>query len=222
MRFMRAVTTDANGNFTMESVSPGSYQITASRDGYGNELKEETFGDSGRDGLEFRLMRGDGVTLRVVDGRDGRAISAFVTVFDSAGRVVHDRGMGFGQGSSTDIHLSLAPGSYTATVMTSGYAPQTARITSPSTQTVALTPGGTILVQSKHSERRRMRLLDATGMPYPRMTSQPMPRDLLPGTTPFEHVAPGSYTLLLLNDNESIADTVQVSVREGETVRAEL
>lgn len=222
MRLMRAVTTDANGNFTMESVSPGSYQITASRDGYGNELKEETFGDSGRDGLEFRLMRGDGVTLRVVDGRDGRAISAFVTVFDSAGRVVPERGMGFGQGSSTDIRLSLAPGSYTATVTMSGYAAQTARITSPSTQTVALTPGGTILVQSKHSERRRMRLLDASGMQYPRMTPQPMPRDLLPGTTPFEHVAPGSYTLLLLNDNDSIADTVQVSVREGETVRAEL
>jgi len=222
MRFMRAVTTDTNGNFTMESVSPGSYQITASRDGYGNELKEETFGDSGRDGLEFRLMRGDGVTLRVVDGRDGRAISAFVTVFDSAGRVVPDRSMGFGQGSSTDVHLSLAPGQYTATVMTSGYAAQTARITSPSTQTVALTPGGTILVQSKHSERKRMRLLDATGMQYPRMASQPTPRDLFPGTTPFEHVAPGSYTLLLLNDNETIADTVQVSVREGETVRAEL
>jgi hypothetical protein len=222
MRFMRAVTTDNNGNFTMESVSPGSYQVTASRDGYGNELKEETFGDSGRDGLEFRLMRGDGVTLRVVDGRDGRAISAIVTVFDSAGRVVPDRGMGFGQGGSTDVHLSLAPGSYTATVMTSEYAPQTARITSPSTQTVALTPGGTILVQSKHSERRQIRLMDATGTQYPRMTSQPTPRELFPGTMRFEHVAPGSYTLLLLNDDGSIADRVTATVREGETVRVEL
>ena len=223
MRFMRAVTTDTNGNFTMEGVSPGSYQVTASRDGYGNELKEETFSDSGRDGLEFRLMRGDGVTLRVVDGRDGRAISAFATVFDSAGRVVPDRGMGFGSPGSSDVQLSLSPGSYTATVTAvSGYAPQTVRITSPSTQTVALTPGGTILLQSKHSERRQMRLLDANGMQYPRMTAQPVPRDLLPGTVPYEHIAPGNYTLLLLNDNGSVADRVPVTVREGETVRAEL
>ena len=224
MRIARSAVTDPNGNFMMESVSPGTYTVTASREGYGADVKEEVFGDSGRDGLEFRIARADGVTLKVVDARDGRPITAFVTVFDGAGRVVWptDSGMRFGPGAAGDLQLSLAPGSYTATVMTPDYATQTVQLTSPSTRTVAMSRGGTILVESKHSTRRRMRLLDASGMGYPRMGSRPPVRDLLPGTMPIEHVAPGSYTLQLLNDDETVADTVQAVVREEETVSVSL
>lgn len=224
MRVARAAMTDPNGNFTMESVSPGTYVVTASREGYGAETKEEPFGESGRDGLEFRLSRNDGVTLRVVDGRDGREISAMVTVYDAAGRVVYDtRSSGFpGFGSTTNMHLPLAPGSYTATLTMTGYAVSTARLTSPSNQTVAMTPGGTIAVQSRHSVVRRMRLLDSSGMPYPRTSWTPGSRELLPGTVPINNVAPGSYTLQLLNDDDSVADTQQVVVREGETTRVTL
>jgi large repetitive protein len=226
MRFTRGAMTDPNGNFTMDSVSAGTYTVTASREGYGTEVREESFGDSGRDGFEIRLSRNDGVTLRVVDGRDGNAINAFVTVFDAAGRVVYEPGgMRFGSGpAAADIHLPLAPGSYTATVSMTGYATASARITSPSAakQTVALTRGGTIVVQSKHSTVRRMRLLDSTGAPYPRFGNRLPSRDLLPGSVPIELVAPGSYTLQLLNDDESVADTVPVVVREGETTRVSL
>ncbi|MGZ5440854.1 MAG: carboxypeptidase regulatory-like domain-containing protein [Thermoanaerobaculia bacterium] len=224
MRVSRAAMTDPNGNFTMESVSSGTYVVTASREGYGAETKEEPFGESGRDGLEFRLSRNDGVTLRVVDGRDGRQITAMVTVYDAAGRVVYDtRSSGFpGLGTTTDMHLPLAPGSYTATLAMSGYAASTARLTSPSKQTVSMTPGGTIAVQSKHSVVRRMRLLDSSGMPYPRTSWTPASRELLPGTVPINNVAPGSYTLQLLNDDDSVADTQQVVVREGETTRGTL
>jgi len=222
-RFARAAMTDPNGNFTMESVSPGAYVVTASGDGYGAEVKNESFGESGREGLEFRLSRNDGVTLRVVDGRDGRQITAFITVYDGAGRVVWDTrtgGVFMGSGTANDVHLPLAAGSYTATLSTSGYAMTTVRLTSPGRQTASMTPGGTIAVQSKHSVVRRMRVLDSYGMPYPR-TSLPIPptRELLPGTVPIDNVAPGTYTLQLLNDDESVADSQQVVVREGETTR---
>ncbi len=224
MRVSRAAMTDPNGNFTMESVSSGTHAVTASREGYGAVTKEEAFGDSGRDGLEFRLSRNDGVSLRVVDGRDGRQITAMVTVYDAAGRVVYDsRSSGFpGRGTTDDTHLPLAPGSYTATLSMSGYATSTARLTSPSKQTVSMTPGGTIAVQSKHSIVRRMRLLDSSGMPYPRTSWTPASRELLPGTVPINNVAPGSYTLQLLNDHDSVVDTQQVMVREGETTRVTL
>lgn len=225
MRFARAAMTDPNGNFSMESVSAGTYTLTASREGYGTEVREETFGDSGRDGLELRLSRNDGVSLHVVDGRDGRQINAFVTVFDAAGRIVYESmGMRFGSSDTTsDTHLPLAPGSYTATLFMTGYAATSVRVTSPSPrQTVSMTPGGTILVQSQHSTVRRMRLLDSAGIPYPRFGSRPTTRDLLPGTVPIENVAPGSYTLQLLNDDESVANTQSVFVREGETTRVSL
>ena len=219
-RFARAAMTDPNGNFTLDSVSPGAYTITASRDGYGAEVRDEMFGDSGRDGLEIRLSRNDGLKLRVVDGRDGRQISAFVIVYDGGGRVVHDsRSRGFlGGASAADIDLPLATGSYTASVYMMGYAPMTARLTSPGRQTVSLTPGGTISVQSKHSVTRRMRVLDSAGAPYPRLSWNPPPRDLHPGTTPLPNIAPGTYTLQLLNDDGSVADSQQVVVREGEMI----
>lgn len=226
MRIARAAMTDTNGNFTMDSVSPGTYTVTASGEGYGAEVKEETFGDSGREGLELRIMRSDGVTLHVVDARDGRDVSAFVSVFDSAGRDVSPAGgmMRFpGSGSSAgDTHLSLPPGSYTVTVTVPDYATQTVQVTSPSTRTVAITRGGTILVQSKYSTVRRFHLLDASGLGYPRLGTRPRTRDLLPGNTPIDHVAPGTYTLQLLNDDESVAATQQVVVREGETTSVSL
>lgn len=226
MRFARGAMTDPNGNFTMESISAGTYTVTATRDGYGTEVREESFGDAGRDGFEIRLSRNEGVTLRVVDARDGRTINAIVTVFDAAGRVVYDSGgMRFGGSSSvSDIPLPLNPGSYTATLFMTGYAATSVRITSPSSgpQTVSMSPGGTILVQSKHSTVRRMRLVDSSGTLYPRFSNRPPSRELLPGTMPIENVAPGSYQLLLLNEDESVADTVPVVVQEGQTTRVAL
>ncbi len=225
MRISRTAVTDPSGTFTMEGVSPGTYTVSASHEDYGTDVREEVFGDSGREGLEFRISRSDGVKLKVVDARDGRTLSAFVYVYDSAGRVVSDpttSGFRFGPGESTDINLRLPPGSYTATVQTPDYATLTVQISSPSTRTVALTRGGTIMVESKHSDRRRMRLVDASGMGYPRLGTRPSARDLLPGTQPIEHVAPGGYTLQLLNDDETVADTVHVVVREGETTLVSL
>jgi len=218
-RTNRSAMTDPSGSFVLEHVPAGSYAITAGGNGYGNQMLDLTLGEAGRDGLELKLSRNDGVTLRVVDARDGRPLSAMVTVFDPQGRIVHDNRMMFGGPDPSEIRLPVAPGSYTATVTTTMYAPRSISFTSPSTQTVAMTPGGTILVQSKHSTRRRIRLLDASGMLYPRLGQPITTRDLMPGTLPLERVAPGTYTLQLLEtDSDAILATTQVVVREGETV----
>lgn len=224
-RGTRAALSDANGDFMLDYVSPGSYAVTASREGYGNVMQEISITEAGRDDLELKLQRADGVTLRVIDGRDGRGLNARVTVFDMQGRVAWDNSTIFRIGASDDIaplSIPVSPGSYVATVTAQGYAPRTTSFTSPSSPTVALTPGGTILVQSKHAEPRRVRLIDASGMPYPRMSTRSGTTMLPPGALPMENVAPGAYTLQLLDADESVAATVQVVVREGETVRAEI
>jgi len=97
-------------------------------------------------------------------------------------------------------------------------------LTVPSSPTVTLTPGGTIRLQSKHTERRRYRILDANGTPYPRFA---MPRSnygtLLPGAWPLVNYAPGLYTFQLLSADENVVvDSQQVIVREGETVDVSL
>lgn len=215
-----SATADPNGNFVIDLVPPGAYTVTAGGEGYANDVSEMTFGEAGRENLEFKLMRNEGVKVKVVDLRDGRALTGIVVAFNRGGGVAHDsRGsMRFGDSAPEDVSVPLPPGSYTATVSAFNYAPRSVTLTSPSTPTVALTPGGTIRLTSKHSQRRRYRLLDSTGTHYPRWEARPMPGFLMPGTVPLEHIAPGVYTLQLLNDNESVADTTQVMVREGETV----
>lgn len=219
---VRGGTADPSGGFVVELVPAGAYSVTASRPGFASEVADITVGEGGRDGVELKLSRQDGVTLRAIDGRDGRAIYATVTVFDQQGRIVHDTRMSFRAPDVKEIVVPIPPGSYTATVAAPYYAPRSVSFTAPSTQTVTLTPGGTILLQSKHSARRGYRLLDAGGMPYPRFGQPVSSRELLPGTLPLEQIAPGTYTVQLLDDGGAVVNSQQVLVREAETVRVEL
>ena len=219
-RIVRGAMSDPNGAFTLDYIAPGPYVVTASKEGYGGQPIETRLDERGGEDVEIRLSRTAGVTLRVVDGRDNRPITAAAVVFDAVGRIVNPDGgmMRFGDATPEDMKLSLAPGQYTATVTSFGYAARSVTFTSPSTQVVAMTPGGTIMVQSRESRRRHVRLTDASGMIYPRYGSRAVMFDIMAGTLPIEHVAPGTYALQIVNDEGSVEDSVQVVVREGETV----
>ena len=129
-----------------------------------------------------------------------------------------------GPSDENELRVPVAPGSYTMSVSAMGYAPQSVYVQSPSVRTVALTPGGQLHIASKHSVRRRYRMIDANGLPYNRISSTPPTRDLLPspGTTILQNVAPGRYTLQLLGDNDAVVDSQQVTVAEQQTTRVDL
>jgi hypothetical protein len=224
MRVARGAITDTNGSFILDSVPPGSYTITSRKEGYANDVKDVYVSDSASDDLEIRLSANIGLTLNVVDARDNRPISARAVAFDAQGRIADETRMSiFGSDTATKLTLSVAPGQYTVTVSSNDYAPRTLSIQSPSTQTVRLSPGGTIEVRSKHSEGMRIRLIDATGQPYPRMGNFPPTRELLPspGTTRLANIAPGVYTLQLL-DHEVVVDGKQIVVQEDQTVTTDI
>lgn len=223
MRMARSATTDNAGTFIIESVSAGGYVLSASGEGFGNSMTDLSVSESGMNDLELKLTRNAGVTLRVVDGRNKQPLSAMVNVYDLQGQLVYGAPMMFfGGEAANDVKLPLSPGMFTASVTANLYAPKNINLQSPGTQVVELTPGGTLNVRSKHSERRRIRLIDANGLPYLR-TANPMPwRDLLVGTTTFPNVAPGTYTIVLLGDNDAVLDTVQVTVQEGRTTDADI
>ncbi|HWS72472.1 MAG TPA: carboxypeptidase-like regulatory domain-containing protein, partial [Thermoanaerobaculia bacterium] len=87
---MRSTVTDANGGFLLDSVSPGAYHITASKSGYGSEVRDLTVGDTAADSVNLALATNDGITLHVVDARDGRMLSPFLRAYDSQGRVADE------------------------------------------------------------------------------------------------------------------------------------
>jgi protocatechuate 3,4-dioxygenase beta subunit len=223
----RGAVTDENGVFAIDTVPQGTYSITASLTGYGSASKDVSVGESNLDNVELHLAQSDGVTLSVVDGRDGRPLRAAVTLYDGAGREVQTSGSQFILGGDTptsSINVPAAPGQYVASVYTQNYAPVHMTVNAPSTRTVALTPGGRIDIESKHGEQVRVQLIDTMGIPYPRIGPLPRKYTLVPRVvTPLERIAPGRYTLQLLGpDDTTVIDQVQVIVSEGQTARVEI
>ena len=217
---LRTLPSDTSGAFIIDSVPPGTYNVSAEKEGYGTKLVEVNVGDSGAD-VELKLAPTAGVKLRVVDGRDGRQISALVRVTDMANSVVYESPYRFTAGGADVLSLPLDAGTYRAIVAAQGYATQNVMISSPSTQTVAMTPGGSIAVKSAGSTMRRARLLGPDGREYLRAFSPPFNVDPSPGTTIFDNIAPGTYTLQIMNGDAVTAST-QVTVIEGQVAQVSI
>ncbi len=218
-RLLMPVVTDASGAFTLDSVPPGTYSISAEKDGYGTKAVDLTVGDSASD-IEIKIAPNAGVTLRVVDGRDGRAISAFVRVANASNAIVYESPIRFTSGGADAVQLPLDSGTYRATLLAQGYAAQTVTLTSPSTRTVAMTPGGGIAIKSNGSAMRRARLIGADGQEYSRgFGGSAFAVDPSPGTTLLQNIAPGTYTLQILGNGDAVVASVQVTVQEGQTAQ---
>ena len=217
---MNAAQTDASGGFTLPNVSEGSYQITAQKPGYSNTIDDLEVGDSTPE-VTIKLGRTAGVVVRVIDGRDGRALSAMIRVTDAQQRVVYETGPR--PGSLPEVQtLGLEPGTYQATVMVSGYATRNIQITSPGSMTVPMTPGGTVIIRSKGSETRRGRLMGADGQLYMRGMAPSFAIDRSPGVTRLDRIPAGSYTLQILGNNGEVVASTQVVVAEGATVEVSI
>jgi large repetitive protein len=223
-RMTRGAVSDSTGAFIVDTVPPGSYVVTASKEGFANDVKDVYVSDSGTEPLEMRMARSTGVTLNVVDARDGRGIAARAYVYDMQGRLVDETRVMFGGGADTStLTLNVAPGTYSATVSASGYGSRNLALQSPSSQTIALSPGGTLLLRSKHNGTMRVRLLDSSGLPYWRFSNAQTSRELVPnpGTTPFQNVTAGVYTLQLL-EGEVVVNSKQILITEGQVTTEEI
>ena len=212
----RGAQTDGNGNFAIDSVAPGNYTASVEKSGYGDDPKDVVVASSDVD-LEFKIAPSNGVTLRVVDARDQRLLMASVTVFDAQGRPTDSAP--FRSGSPEPLQLTLSPGTYRITVSANGYASQTVTISAPSTQTVALTPGGTLVVHSQATIPLTFRLRDSSGNIYTRgFGQQTYPLNPSPGTTTITNIAGGLYRLETLDRSSNVMNTTTVTVVEGAQV----
>ena len=217
---INAAQTDANGGFTVPNVSQGSYQISAQKSGYSTKIDNLEVGDSTPE-VTIKLGRTAGVVVRVVDGRDGRGLSARIRVLDAQRRVVYETGPR--AGSLPDVQtLGLEAGTYQATVMVSGYATRHVPITSPGSVTVSMMPGGTLLIRSRGTEVRRARLMRADGEPYAQGLNSTFAIDRSPGVTQLHRVPAGTYTLQIVGKNQEVVTSTQVVVTEGATVEVSI
>ncbi|HEY0788113.1 MAG TPA: carboxypeptidase regulatory-like domain-containing protein, partial [Thermoanaerobaculia bacterium] len=205
---------DASGAFRLEGVAPGSYRLRATRSGYGQEVMDLSVSGDGEQDVEVRMSRSDGVQIRVVDRRDGRALNAFFSVADAAGRLALEK-----YASQGDDTLSLAAGSYRVAVSVSGYAPTVIDVRSPGgPYTVALTPGGSLRIESSSSERRRARIVDSSGRPIARGRVTAPAEMMIDATgATISAMEPGSYAIEILDAAGAVASRQTFAIAEGQT-----
>lgn len=210
-----SASTDANGGFTLENIAAGTYQLTADKSGYGHDSRQLTIGDSAPDDVLFQLSPSDGITIQAVDTRDNTPLTVnVVRVVDSQGNTLPSQSGFFG--SNEIVKLALAPGVYTVTVTARNYASQTVSMSSPSTQTVRFSPGGTVVLHSKDSTTRRAQLLDASGIAHGINPISQGIFSLPPGATPINNLVAGHYTLQILDSTGRVTNTVGIDVVDGQ------
>ena len=216
-----AAVTDNAGNFVFDTVSPGNYRARAQKERYGQAIVDVVVSENQEREVELRLSRIDGVRLRVVDARDGRALSPFIWIRDQQGRNAYE---GSPRPNSDGVLMvPLAPGGYQATISANGYAARTVSVVAPSQELqIALTPGGSIVIQSGQSERETAKLMTPTGNAYQRSPWVKAEFMLPPGTTTLDHLVPGPYVLQLLDNRGNVKSSFSVTVVEGQIARLEI
>lgn len=222
IRIGGGLTTDSNGRFTVEELEPRTYTVTIRRAGFQVSQRDVAAAEAGTDTLTFELTRGQGIGLQVKDGVFGLPLrSVTVRATDAANRPVY-MGPVTLDGEGRGEVPSLPAGTYTLKVGSAGYAwAVLGPVTVPSPALgLALTPGGALEIRAgtRTPQSATVRLQLPNGTPYP---SGPFGSDAaLPLGGPvrlLEHVAPGTYTLLLDD-----VPSQMVTIREGATTTAQL
>jgi hypothetical protein len=213
--------TNAQGAFSVRSLRDGSYRVVTSKAGFGQVVREVEIARASPVDVTLELAPADGVSLTVVDGRDGRALDAIVVVRDAQKRIVANQHSGVGADGA--LNIPLADGSYALSTSATGYGTATLAVTAPSTGLkVALTPGGTLVLSSEKSLRGRVRLLQPDGEEYVRCWCNGIAEIELKGRrTTVENVTAGSYTVEVVDGALGIAPRPAV-IREGQTTTVTL
>lgn len=130
-----SISTDSAGHYTLASVAPGTYNVSASHSGYFLETKSATVSSGGTSTLNFALATG-GKVAGTVTNSSGAAISG-ASVNISGGSIATTVNT---TTSSTGTYNSnwIPVGTYTVTVSATGFTKQSQTVNVPTGSTATL------------------------------------------------------------------------------------
>jgi protocatechuate 3,4-dioxygenase beta subunit len=213
----RAVT-DSRGFYSIENVDLGNYQLTARKEGY--QLKTQPVSVSGSPvELNLSLVRGSGLAIRAVDGLSGLPLRWLVVLaYSSSGAVAFSGGVPLDAEGRGEIP-SLTPGQYSVSLGSEGYARRSFTVQVPSgTLAVTLTPGGRVEIRTNVAVTARM--VDATGALYLGVSRRDGIFSLGPPASVLDHIAPGSYRLIVTGPSGE--GSYPFTVTEGGTTTVQI
>ena len=207
---------DADGSFLV-SVPKGEYLVTAAAPGF---IAATERARSGGASLLITLARGDGLSVQLIDAASGKLLTGYVVAIAASGvvhsPVKHDAGR---------YELPLPPGDYRVAASADGFASQFVRVSVPATKEVRLplTPGGSLVIRSQRAAAELVKLILPGGEEYVQCHCNGVAEIRLAGSeTRVPHVAPGTYTLRVLDHAERIIASYPVTIVEGQTTTAEI
>ena len=214
---MKSATTDSSGNYSIDGVDPGTYQVTARKAGYQLKTQTATVASDPAQ-TNFSLTKGSGIAIQVSDGMTGFPLHGVTAVaFGTGGSLAFTGSVSLDSNGKGEIS-SLSSGRYTIYFFSDGYASKCLpAVDSPSPGVgVVMTPGGSVMVQTATSGAAR--ILDASGMPY---LMNPFRLDgsinMMAPMSQWSHIAPGTYTLAVAGKAP-----FPFTVNEGQTTRITL
>jgi large repetitive protein len=217
---MKRATTDSRGYYSIDDVDPGNYQVTARKDGYQLKTQPLSVGSTSAE-LNIGLARGSGLAIRGVDGLTGLPLRGLTTVaYAASGTVAFSGFVSLDTEGKGEI-ASLTPGRYSVYVFSEGYATRSfpAVVVPSPTLGIALTPGGRVEVRSDSSVTGR--LVDSSGSAYLFFPFRRDGRLSVPApVTAWDHVAPGSYQLIV--SGASGESAYPFTVTEGATTTVQI
>lgn len=210
-----SLTANSRGEFAFRSIREGRYRLLTARDGYGQQTREIDLSRGATSEVMLELEPSEGVSVTVVDARNGRPLDATIVVRDLARRIVANR---HSEAQADDsLTIALADGSYLLSTSASGYGTATVRVTAPSSGLrLELTPGGTLVVESTTGARRRMRLIGGDGEEYVRCWCNGLAEIVVKGRrTTVPNITPGTYSVELIDEAGSASQVGSVVIVEG-------
>jgi protocatechuate 3,4-dioxygenase beta subunit len=216
----QTATSGSDGRFTL-SLQPGiTYRVTGSKSGYAAATRVVDGNSTAP--LRIELLPSEGATVRVVDARSGVTLSGYVVVRENE----HDAVIPVQREETSDgaMRLPLPPGQYRVSVSANRYASQTVRVNIPGPETrIALTPGGTVVINAPAGAGRKVRFVLPNGEEYVRCYCNGIAEIRLEGAaTRVENVAPGSYRMEVLAASGEVEVAYPVVVIEGQTTTVDV
>jgi Carboxypeptidase regulatory-like domain len=213
-----SATTDANGSFGWKAART-SHVLTVAKDGFATSTQRvEADGNP----VVVTLTPSAGLRVRLTDARDGRTLDGYVVAVDAAGLQVARADE---QQKDGTMLVPLAPGAYRVSISAGGFASQSTRVSVPHAGELrfALTPGGTLVVKSDPASFDLVKLVRPNGEEYVRCECNGIAEIRLTGTSStIKAVAPGSYTMQVLDMNGLVKTSYPITIAEGQTTVAEI
>jgi len=206
--------TDGSGAFGVTiPQSDGAHAVTVELEGFATATQRAIAGGAP---LLVTLQRTDGLRVRLIDARTGATLDGYAIAVDEGGHLL---ARAQDQKPDGTLRLPVRAGTYRIAVSASGYASQLTSSVVPRKDElrVALTPGGSLLVNTDRESNDAIKLVMPNGEEYVQCQCNGIAEIRLTGTqTEVEHVAPGTYSMQVLDARGLVKASHPITIAEGQ------